>query len=91
MENPDVFEDTHSLIFELAKAKRFSGLRVDHIDGLYQPEEYLQKLRGQVPDVYLLVEKILTAHEQLPALWPVEGTPGDAFLNIGNKCTSKPL
>ena len=70
MENPAAFEWAHGLIFELVASGAFSGLRVDHIDGLYEPEEYLKKLRERCPDTYVVVEKILTDKEQLPDEWP---------------------
>lgn len=89
MENPQAFEDTHRLIFELAKSGRFSGLRVDHIDGLYEPAVYLHKLRQHLPETYLIVEKILTDNEQLPASWSVQGTTGYDFLNYTNKAFIK--
>lgn len=93
MEDPLVFEDTHRLLFHLAKAFDF-GLRVDHIDGLYDPQEYLQKLRQQLPDAYLIIEKILTGKEQLPPEWSIQGTTGYEFSNYTNKVfiqkTSKP-
>ena len=66
MENPAAFEWAHGLTFELVASGAFSGLRVDHIDGLNEPQEYLKKLRERCPDTYLVVEKILTGEEQLP-------------------------
>ena len=57
------------------------GLRVDHIDGLYDPAAYIGALRRSLPQpVYLTVEKILARYETLPA-WPVEGTTGYDFAN----------
>ena len=85
MENPTAFEWAHRLIFELAASGKFSGLRVDHIDGLYDPEEYLRKLRERCPEAYVLVEKILTDREQLHDGWPVEGTTGYDFISYVNK------
>ncbi len=85
MENPEAFEWAHRLIFELADSGMFSGLRVDHIDGLYEPNEYLKQLRERCPAAFLVVEKILTEEEQLPDSWPVEGTTGYDFLNHVNK------
>ena len=79
------------LIFELVASGAFSGLRVDHIDGLYKPEEYLRKLRERCPDTYMVVEKILTDKEQLPDGWPVEGTTGYDFINYVNKLFVKKL
>jgi (1->4)-alpha-D-glucan 1-alpha-D-glucosylmutase len=84
MENPPAFEDTHRLVLELAKQGCFLGLRVDHIDGLYDPAAYLEALRRRLPDAYLVVEKILTGDEQLPPSWQVEGTTGYDFLNQVN-------
>lgn len=44
VEEPEVFNEVHSLIFELMREGRVSGLRIDHIDGLYDPAGYLQEL-----------------------------------------------
>jgi (1->4)-alpha-D-glucan 1-alpha-D-glucosylmutase len=85
MENPAAYEDCHRLVFDLTQKGVFSGLRVDHIDGLYEPEAYLKNLRASCPEAYLLVEKILTGEEQLPKAWPVQGTTGYDYLNVANK------
>ena len=45
-ELPPVFEATHQLVFQLLAEGRISGLRVDHIDGLFDPLEYLWRLQG---------------------------------------------
>lgn len=84
VENPSVLENTHRLIFELANSGRFSALRVDHIDGLCDPEGYLNRIRETLPEVFLLVEKILTGKEQLPTSWPIQGSTGYDFLNVIN-------
>lgn len=84
MEDPRVFEASHRLIFELAESGTFSALRIDHIDGLFNPQAYLEGLREKLPNTYLLVEKILTGDEQLPDEWPIEGTTGYEFLNRVN-------
>ncbi|HLN44943.1 MAG TPA: malto-oligosyltrehalose synthase [Candidatus Sulfotelmatobacter sp.] len=80
-EQPDVFEATHKLIFKLANEAKFSGLRVDHIDGLRDPEKYLKMLKQNCPDAYIIVEKILARTEQLPDSWSIQGTTGYDFLN----------
>ncbi|MDR0373402.1 MAG: malto-oligosyltrehalose synthase [Nitrososphaerota archaeon] len=85
MENPAAFTEWHRLIFELIQSGKISGLRVDHIDGLYEPKSYLKKLRTRCPDAYIVVEKILTDKEQLPKTWPIKGTTGYDFLNYVNK------
>ena len=79
-ENLFVFADTHEKMIELVRAGKVTGLRVDHVDGLRQPTEYLRLLRSAAgPDTYLVVEKILEHDEVLPADWEVEGTTGYDF------------
>ncbi len=45
MENPDVFQTTHRLIFRMIRDGSVTGLRVDHPDGLYNPVEYFYRLQ----------------------------------------------
>jgi (1->4)-alpha-D-glucan 1-alpha-D-glucosylmutase len=85
VENEDVFNRIHSLIFKLIKEDRISGLRIDHIDGLYDPSNYLLNLHERAKDIYLVVEKILEFEENLPAFWPVQGTTGYDYLNFLNE------
>ncbi len=54
----------------------FAGVRVDHVDGLADPQGYLDGLRETIGDRWLLVEKILGPGEYLPGTWPVDGTTG---------------
>jgi (1->4)-alpha-D-glucan 1-alpha-D-glucosylmutase len=84
MENEETFNRTHSLILKYVKEGRFDGLRVDHVDGLYDPKTYLVRLREKTKEVYTVVEKILESEEKLPAGWPVEGTTGYEYLNYIN-------
>ena len=79
-----VFYKTHSFISQLVEEGKITGLRIDHIDGLYDPSEYLKRLRDKVGDVYLTVEKILELTEELPNIWPIQGTSGYDFLNYIN-------
>lgn len=44
-EDPDVFEETHKLIFRLMTEGKVTGLRIDHIDGLFDPATYFQQLQ----------------------------------------------
>lgn len=78
-EHPGVFEQTHGLIARMSRTGLFTGLRVDHIDGLLTPGLYLQALRAACGDCYLVVEKIVSADEALPDNWPVQGTTGYEF------------
>ena len=84
VEDERVFNLSHSFILNLVKSKKVSGLRIDHIDGLYDPTEYLRRLREKTDDLYIVVEKILDFGEELPALWAVQGTTGYDFLNVVN-------
>ncbi|HAX98646.1 MAG TPA: malto-oligosyltrehalose synthase, partial [Candidatus Atribacteria bacterium] len=74
VEDERVFEYTNGLIMQLVTEEKFEGLRVDHIDGLFNPFTYLKKLREKMGDIYIVVEKILANNEQLPASWPIQGT-----------------
>jgi (1->4)-alpha-D-glucan 1-alpha-D-glucosylmutase len=93
VEEPEVFADTHRLVFRLLSEGLVTGLRVDHPDGLYAPAEYFQRLqrgaaraRGQDgrDDFYVVAEKILAPGEHLPEGWPTAGTTGYEFLNLVN-------
>jgi (1->4)-alpha-D-glucan 1-alpha-D-glucosylmutase len=45
MEDPKVFRQSHQLMFDLLFRGDVAGLRIDHIDGLYDPMEYLWRLQ----------------------------------------------
>ncbi|GGA56524.1 alpha-amylase family glycosyl hydrolase [Okeania sp. KiyG1] len=84
VEDEQVFNTTHALILEMLKQKKFTGLRIDHIDGLYSPAQYLNRIREKANAPYIVVEKILEPSEDLPVNWPVQGTTGYDFLNYVN-------
>ena len=48
VEDRKVFEATHSLILRLIEEGKITGLRIDHIDGLYDPLEYLSGLQQRI-------------------------------------------
>jgi (1->4)-alpha-D-glucan 1-alpha-D-glucosylmutase len=75
-EDPDVFEASHGKILELVGKGVLDGMRIDHVDGLRDPEAYLKTLKDRAPGAWVVVEKIPTAGETLPATWPIEGTTG---------------
>lgn len=78
---PEVFKEYHRFIKELVDEGLVQGLRVDHIDGLFDPTQYLNELRRLAgKDTYLIVEKILEAEEYMPSFWPIQGTSGYEFL-----------
>ncbi|MDQ6698377.1 MAG: malto-oligosyltrehalose synthase, partial [Actinomycetota bacterium] len=77
VEDPRVFADTHHLVLDWLADGSLDGVRVDHIDGLRRPEEYVDRLRAAAgADAWIVVEKILEGDEQLPGSWPVAGTTG---------------
>ncbi|HWH35611.1 MAG TPA: malto-oligosyltrehalose synthase [Acidimicrobiales bacterium] len=96
MEDPQVFADTHALVLSWVGEGVVDGLRIDHPDGLRDPEAYFRRLRqatdtalqGDQPapagagQTWIVIEKILEGHEALPAWWPVDGTTGYDFLNL---------
>ena len=93
VEDPAVFDAAHALALRLAGEGKVTGLRVDHVDGLYDPHAYLvrlqQRLKGAEDEnphagFYVLVEKILGEEEDLPPEWPVHGTTGYDSLNALN-------
>ncbi|MDQ1475912.1 MAG: (1-_4)-alpha-D-glucan 1-alpha-D-glucosylmutase [Actinomycetota bacterium] len=75
VEDEVVFRETHALIFELVERRVVDGLRVDHVDGLADPGQYLERLDRATGGAYTVVEKILARDELLPG-WPVAGTTG---------------
>ena len=93
MEAPEVFAETHRLIFRLVGEGIVTGLRVDHPDGLYAPAEYFRRLQEGCAqarggegggDFYVVAEKILAPGEHLPEGWATAGTTGYEFLNLVN-------
>ncbi len=80
MEDEDVFNEYHSLLLDLYEENIIHGLRLDHIDGLYEPGEYINGLREVFgEECYMVVEKILEDGEKLPQHWPLQGTTGYEF------------
>jgi (1->4)-alpha-D-glucan 1-alpha-D-glucosylmutase len=84
MERAHVFEETHCRILEWLDNGVLDGVRVDHPDGLRDPQQYLDRLRNRAPDAWIIGEKILEAGEFLRTSWPIEGTSGYDFLNVCN-------
>jgi (1->4)-alpha-D-glucan 1-alpha-D-glucosylmutase len=82
VEDPDVFAESHRLVLDLVRSGQVDGLRIDHIDGLVDPKQYLDRLRGEVgAKTYVVVEKILGEGERLPESWPISGTSGYEFIS----------
>ncbi len=95
MELEEVFVSVHALVIRLLVEKKIAGLRIDHPDGLRDPEQYFHGLqkhflaatgrddaqpdRNRLP-LYVVAEKILASDEHLPSSWMVHGTSGYDFL-----------
>lgn len=78
VEDSAVFEALHALPLRLAREGVVTGFRIDHVDGLLDPADYLRRLPG---DLYVVVEKILVGDERLRPDWTTAGTTGYDFLN----------
>jgi len=96
MDRVTVFRDAHELLGRLVADGALHGLRIDHIDGMADPQRYCRRLNafaaalaprdaaGRRWRPYIVVEKILGDGERLPAAWPVSGTTGYDYLSLAN-------
>ena len=99
VEIPEVFADVHGIPFALIQKGLVSGIRVDHPDGLFDPQKYFEDLQAQVPlpgegpaaagsavrrRFYVAAEKIPRWATRNPPSWAIEGTIGYGFLNLLN-------
>ncbi len=93
VELPQVFDESHRTLLALVEQGKISGIRLDHIDGLFDPIGYLRHLAdrlqqalpgsdpGELP-VFVVVEKILAPAEVLPASFRAHGTTGYEFARV---------
>ena len=90
-EHPATFRAMHVLVARLIAEGRLQGIRLDHVDGLWDPAQYTRRLSELIRrvrpgtrrhDFYILVEKILGPHEPMPQLPAVDGTTGYERLNL---------
>ena len=85
IQDEHVFVHFHKGLENLVNKQYLQGVRVDHIDGLSRPAEYLHRLRNMAGDnINILVEKILAKDEEIPRDWPIQGTTGYDFLMLVN-------
>jgi (1->4)-alpha-D-glucan 1-alpha-D-glucosylmutase len=83
VEDPVVFDATHTEILRWVADYGVTGLRVDHPDGLVDPGGYLGRLAAAAPSCWITVEKITEPGERLPPVWPVAGMTGyDALSEV---------
>ncbi|HEX9716280.1 MAG TPA: malto-oligosyltrehalose synthase [Desulfurivibrionaceae bacterium] len=97
-EQAEVFSATHRFLFTLIEKGFIQGVRIDHPDGLFDPQGYYARLNAEIrsrlpqtgaqgnapPAFYLVAEKILASYEELPTEWPIHGTTGYDFANLLN-------
>lgn len=89
IQNTETFDEHHRLIHELKKEGVIDAVRIDHIDGIDDPTEYLYRLRKLLgDDTYIVAEKILEPGEPLPEYWPIQGTTGYDFIPLVNNLLS---
>ena len=94
VEDDEAFEAVHATVFRLYAAGWIDGIRVDHIDGLAQPDAYCRRMRQRLRELervrpagvpqgraYFIVEKILALNESIPIEWDVDGTTGYDFMD----------
>jgi (1->4)-alpha-D-glucan 1-alpha-D-glucosylmutase len=84
IERERVFRETHDRILRWLRDGVIDGVRVDHADGLRDPQQYFGRLRRTAPNAWMVTEKVLQPGEALPAIWQVHGTTGYEFLNQVN-------
>ncbi len=102
VEVPRVFDAVHGLVGQFISQGWVTGLRIDHPDGLLDPQSYFENLhalfrrhrpRGdeRTPSqIYLVAEKILSGEEPLPTDWNICGTTGYDLLNLLNRLLVHP-
>jgi (1->4)-alpha-D-glucan 1-alpha-D-glucosylmutase len=90
VEDPDVFAATHAEIGRWFEDGLVDGLRVDHPDGLRDPQGYLDALARLTGERYVLVEKILEPGEALPSSWATAGTTGYDVLALVDRVLVDP-
>ena len=81
VEDPAVFDATSRLIVGQVADGTLDGLRIDHPDGLADPEGYFARLAEATGGSWVVVEKILEPGEELPPTWQTAGTTGYDALN----------
>ena len=65
MEQHELFDISHQLIFRLIGEGKLQGLRLDHVDGLWDPRQYFERLQDRA--AYALFESPFSGAETLGA------------------------
>jgi (1->4)-alpha-D-glucan 1-alpha-D-glucosylmutase len=64
MEHKAVFDQTHRLVLDLIATGKIDGLRIDHPDGLYAPEDYFRTLQMAASGLSPAMESMLIPEGQ---------------------------
>lgn len=75
VEQPEVFEAVHALVFRLLQQGGVTGVRLDHPDGLRDPEQYFLDLQAGCC-------KALAGAEAEGAWWSTDGSQGAHYVVI---------
>lgn len=76
VEDREVFDASHTEVSRWFREGLVDGLRIDHPDGVRDPQDYLDKLAELTGGAWTVVEKILEPGEYLPGEWRTAGTTG---------------
>ena len=92
VEAPEVFNESHRLVLELINQGKVTGLRIDHLDGLYNPAEYLRTLQekafaARIPENVPEAEKEALAQQAKREL--LKTPPALPFYIVGEKILLK--
>lgn len=75
-ERPAVYRWSHRKVLEWVRAGKVDALRIDHVDGLADPLGYINRLRRDLPETWIVIEKILEPGERLDPRYECQGTTG---------------
>ncbi len=67
VEEPEVFVAVHRLIFQLMRQGQVTGLRIDHVDGLFDPVQYLNDLQAGCLDSLNQPLGVAASASQMPS------------------------
>jgi len=100
VEDPRTFIAVHRLVASLIAGGQLHGLRIDHIDGLWDPKKYFRQLQRLIARArvdaasrqpfFTVVEKILAHGEEMPQFSGVAGTTGYESLNAITRLLIEP-
>jgi (1->4)-alpha-D-glucan 1-alpha-D-glucosylmutase len=76
IENADLYEVYFSKIKEYVEKGLIQGFRVDHIDGLKYPKQFLEKIHVDFPYLYVALEKIVQDGELIRDDFKCDGSVG---------------